>query len=141
MKCLTSNSAVLNSRRIFGLSDHHSSACRLACGFFETGYEISYRFANTISPMATCKGTRMMKEGLRSSVNAKCAIRSLASYASIYDCQWRPCHRGSLGRGMSTQVSGGMNGAAATDVKESQQRSTFAPRTRIRQIKVIPTYI
>jgi len=137
MNCLTPQSAIVKTRRLFNLSGHHLSACRLACGIFETGNGRSYWFAHKSSLTTTCMGT-VVREGVRSSVNVGCA-RDLALNARFRSSQRQPCHRGSIGRCSSTRVSSGTSGIYPTESKEVPQRSPFAPRTRIRQIKVLRT--
>jgi len=131
MKCLTSHSAILKSRRLFGFPAHHSSTCRLLYGSLDVRNGGSRQVHSKNCLMAPCMGTKVVTKGVERSLSAKCAKRSLEIFQS---CQ-RPCYGGSLGRGLSTQVASG-SGIASIESREAPQRSTFAPRIRIRQIKV-----
>lgn len=81
--------------------------------------------------MATCKEPSTLREGTKGSFNARCAKSSMPV---SHSCQGLR-QRGILGRYFSTHVDTN-NGVESVETKEITQRSIFAPRIRIRQIKV-----
>ena len=134
MKCLAPHSALLKSHRLLTLSGHSSAcrqSCRHSCRHLEACNAETRRIPQRGSVMATRMERGTFREVMKGSLNARSARSSMPIF---HRCQGLR-QRGSPGRCFSTHVET-TSGAASMETKETAQRSPFAPRIRIRQIKV-----